>query len=317
MISPPTGFNRLVFGDRFKPVFPSRDPAVYIRLRLGATLTTDVNNGGSVRGIQAAGGRGEFSMIYGLPGKPGYQYTRPFDFFHFEFTAVPNADSVGNAIENLTVRGLLAGKNYEAGDDYRGVWGLFGGYDTCRPDLPARDHGLSLGTVGQWWLTRTLALQGAALGGAGFGAAGTVGDEDQRDYHFGAVPQVVLGLRHLRRPCDARGAGARRLRGGGLGPGGRREDLNFGDEIIGRINAGLSVRLWGPHAPGTPVLPVHAPRHPGRPARSPPEDRDPQPHLQLPGPHPVRCRGVARGRGRPALTGSVQLRAPCGARHPS
>ena len=44
VISPPTGLNRLVFGDRFKPVFPSRDPAVYVRLRLGATLTTDVNN---------------------------------------------------------------------------------------------------------------------------------------------------------------------------------------------------------------------------------------------------------------------------------
>src|SRR5687767_10292830 len=46
LISPPTGFNRLVFGDRFDAIFPSRDPAVYIRLRLGATLTTSVKNEG-------------------------------------------------------------------------------------------------------------------------------------------------------------------------------------------------------------------------------------------------------------------------------
>jgi hypothetical protein len=44
LLSPSTGFNRLVFGERFKPVFPSHDPAIFLRLRLGATLTTDVNN---------------------------------------------------------------------------------------------------------------------------------------------------------------------------------------------------------------------------------------------------------------------------------
>jgi hypothetical protein len=180
VISPPTGLNRLVFGDRFKPVFPSRDPAVYLRLRLGATLTTDVNNAvGLSEGFKRQEGSGEFSMIYGLPGKPGYQYTRPFDFFHFEFTAVPNASTVANAIENVTVRGLPGRTKYEAGDDYRGVWGLFGGYEYLSPQIfRLATTSFSLGTVAQWWLTRGLALQGAALGGAGFGAAGTVGDQD-------------------------------------------------------------------------------------------------------------------------------------------
>ena len=32
-ISPPTGFNRLVFGDRFGAVFSSHDAAYYSRLR--------------------------------------------------------------------------------------------------------------------------------------------------------------------------------------------------------------------------------------------------------------------------------------------
>ena len=77
----------------------------------------------------------DYSITYGLPGKLGYRYRRPFDYFHFEFTAVPNASSAGNAIENVSIRGLLVGASYEAGEAYRGVWGLFGGYDAARtPD---------------------------------------------------------------------------------------------------------------------------------------------------------------------------------------
>jgi hypothetical protein len=38
-ISPSTGINRLAFGERFKTVFPSRDPAYYSRLNLGFSGT--------------------------------------------------------------------------------------------------------------------------------------------------------------------------------------------------------------------------------------------------------------------------------------
>ena len=250
MISPPTGLNRLVFGDRFKPIFPSRDPAVYVRLRLGATLTTDVNNAvGLSEGFKRQEGSGEFSMIYGLPGKPGYRYTRPFDFFHFEVTAVPNADSVGNAIENFTVRGLLAGKKYEAGDDYRGVWGLFGGYEYLSPQIfRLATTSLSLGTVGQWWLTRTLALQGAALGGAGFGAAGTVGDEDQRDYRYGAIPEVILNLRLIAGDRAMLETTLRQYWVVGLGTGASEDAQPYDHELINRASVGLTVRIYGPHA---------------------------------------------------------------------
>src|SRR6185436_20781913 len=44
VISPPTAFNRLVFGERFKPIFPSRDPEIFIRLRLGGTITSNITN---------------------------------------------------------------------------------------------------------------------------------------------------------------------------------------------------------------------------------------------------------------------------------
>src|SRR5947208_263798 len=121
----------LVFGDLFKAVFPSRNPEIFIRLRLGVTLSTESANAGLSPRVHQQEGSLDYHMIYGLPGKPGYQYKRPFDFFLFEFTAVPNVSSAVNAIENFTVRGLLAGAKYELGDDFGGVWGGFGGDEDC------------------------------------------------------------------------------------------------------------------------------------------------------------------------------------------
>jgi hypothetical protein len=43
VISPSTGFNRLVFGERFAPVFPSHDPAISWRLRFGVFLNNRFN----------------------------------------------------------------------------------------------------------------------------------------------------------------------------------------------------------------------------------------------------------------------------------
>jgi len=252
VISPPTGFNRLVFGDRFKPIFPSRDPEIFVRLRLGATLTTDVNNADLPNNAKRQEGSADYSITYGLPGKPGYRHSRPFDYFHFEFTAVPNASTVGNAIENVSIRGLLVGAPYEWGDDYRGVWGLFGGYDYFSPQIfRVAGTAVSLGTVSQWWISRHVALQVTALGGVGFGAAGTVADRDERDYHYGVIPQALLGLRLIfgeRAMLEASGrqyyvAGLRSAAGD-----------TFGQEIIARGNVGLTVRIYGPHALGIQYL---------------------------------------------------------------
>ncbi len=189
VLSPGMGFNRLVFGERFKPVFPSHDPAVFIRLRIGATLTTSVTNANLSPQVREQEGSLDFYMTYGLPGKPGYNYKRPFDFFLFEFTAVPNANTAADAIENVTIRGLLLGTKYEVGDDYRGLWGLFGGYEYLAPQVfRVATTNFALGTIGQWWLTRTVALQGTALLGVGFGAAGTAGDREERDFRYGVIP---------------------------------------------------------------------------------------------------------------------------------
>lgn len=251
LISPPTGLNRLLFGERFKPIFPSRDPEVFIRLRVGATLTGHVRNAGLSNDVKRQEGSADYAITYGLPGKPGYEYTRPFDYFHFEFTAVPNADTAGNALENVAIRGLLIGQRYAWGDDYRGVWGLFGGYDYFSPQIfRVATTTTSVGTVGQWWLSPTVALQGTVLGGLGFGAAGTVADKEERDYHYGLIPQVLIGMRLIVGERAMLEAGGRQYFVAGTGADHGISTGAFGRENISRANVGVTLRIHGPHAIG-------------------------------------------------------------------
>jgi hypothetical protein len=189
IIAPPTGFNRLVFGDRFDPVYPSHRPATFMRLQVGGTLTSSSHNVSS--GVQEHGAVGDFTFSYGLPGKPGYSYTRPFDYFDFHVTSVTS-----NTLESLNTRGLLVGAAYAPGDSTRGIWGLYGTYDYISPQVfRVSTVALSLGTTWQTWLSQTVALQGTALGGTGYGAAGSIQRTEERDYHYGVSPQALLNLR--------------------------------------------------------------------------------------------------------------------------
>ncbi|ULA61858.1 MAG: hypothetical protein LZF60_380070 [Nitrospira sp.] len=189
VISPPTGFNRLVFGDRFDAVYPSHRPATFIRLAGGGTLTSSSHNVSS--NVNEHGAVGEFTLTYGLPGKQGYGYTRPFDYFDFHVSA-----ATANTLETITTRGLLAGKTYASWDTTRGIWGLFGSYDYISPQVfRVSSTALSLGTVWQSWLSDELALQGTLLGGAGYGAAGSIQRTEERDYHYGTTPQALIALR--------------------------------------------------------------------------------------------------------------------------
>jgi hypothetical protein len=189
VLSPPTGFNRLVFGNRFDAVLPSYQPATFMRLQAGGTLSGSSHNVAS--SITEHGAVGDFTLTYGLPGKPGYRYARPFDYFDFHATAV-----TANTVESVNTRGILFGKTYASGDNHRGVWGLFGSYDYISPQVfRMSSTALSLGTVWQSWLSRAIALQGTALAGAGYGAAGSIQRSQDRDYHYGFTPQALLALR--------------------------------------------------------------------------------------------------------------------------
>jgi hypothetical protein len=243
ILSPPTGINRFSFGERFKPVFPSHNPATFWRLRFGTSPKSDLNDQGVSSTIRRNEATADFIMAYGLPGKPGYSYTRPFDYFHFEFTSLGNAD---NPFDNVMIRGLLLGKDYEAGDSYRGIWGLYGGYDYISPHIfRVSSTSVSLGTTFQWWLSQAVALQGSVLGGIGYAAAGNVTQEGERDYHYGVAPQGLLALRLIlgdRAMLDLTGRAYYVTGMGGADPGGR--------ENIDRLNMGLTVRLFGRHALG-------------------------------------------------------------------
>ena len=255
-LSPSTGINRLAFGNRFKAVWVSNDPATFTRLRLGASLTEHQTDQGIGKTVKLAEATGDFSMAYGLPGKPGYSYERPFDYFHFEFTAVTL--SGGNAFENIMTRGLLYGTKYSVGDAYRGVWGLYGNYDYISPTIfRVSSTALSVGTTAQWWLSHSVALQGSALGGIGFGAAGTttpVGSpaEGIRDYHFGTIPQGLLAFRLIFGNVAMLDLTGREYYVSGVG-----SDNSHGTENILRGNASFTVRVYGRHGIGIQYVESH------------------------------------------------------------
>ena len=247
MISPSMGYNRLAFGNRFKPVFPSHDPAIFWRLRLGASLSAHLTDQGVTGTNTKNEATGDFILAYGLPGEPGYRYTRPFDYFHFEFSTLGNA---ANPFDNIMIRGLLLGKDYEVGNSYCGIWGLYGGYDYISPHIfRVSSTSASLGTTYQWWLARAIALQGSVLGGFGYAAAGNVTPVAERDYHYGVAPQGLLALRLLlgdRAMFDFTGRTYYLTGVGSDDPGGR--------EIIDRLNMGFTVRIYNHHALGITYL---------------------------------------------------------------
>jgi hypothetical protein len=240
-LSPPTGFNRLAFGDRFKGVFPSHNPATFTRVRLGASLT-DHLVGISDNNTDQKEATLDYTLAYGLPGKDGYTYDRPFDYFDFQFTAV----SGKSGFENIMTRGLLLGKKYEAGDDYRGVWGLYGSFDYISPQVfRVSSTVLSLGTTGQWWLTRAVALQGSAFGGIGYGAAGTIHPSEERDYHYGGAGHGLLAARLIFGDKAMFDMTAREYYISGFG-----STQTDGSERIFRGNASFTVSVYKRHALG-------------------------------------------------------------------
>jgi hypothetical protein len=194
VVSPPTGFNRLAFGERFDPVFSSRSAPYYSRFGLALSGTTQNEQGNSTSAhLSRDEVLADFSIDYGLPGNPDYAYRRPFDYFAFQITA-----SSVNVVENVLTRGLLVGDDYRLGPRYRGVWGLYGGYDYIAPQTyRVSSTALSLGTTAEWRLSEIVSLQGTLLGGVGYAAVGTVNATTDSEYHYGLAPQALLALRMI------------------------------------------------------------------------------------------------------------------------
>ncbi|MGM9488458.1 DUF3943 domain-containing protein [Ideonella sp. YS5] len=240
-ISPPLGLNRLLYGGRFDKAFSDNDPAYYGRLRIGAAHATQTTFEPSPS-FDTSTGQLDFAMDYGLPGKPGYSYRRPFDYFSFHALL-----SSANSVESLQSRGLLFGTDYAAGDKVRGLWGLYASYDYLAPQIfDVSSTALSVGTTAQWWMSRQFALQGTALIGLGYSAAssgrGTAATD--RNYHYGVAPQAGLSLRLTSGQSAAFDVSAQTV---ALGSIARR---NAGRDNLSRIEAALTWRIHGPHAIG-------------------------------------------------------------------
>ncbi|MEQ1766930.1 MAG: DUF3943 domain-containing protein, partial [Methylotenera sp.] len=167
-VSPSAGFNRWALEDKIDAAFTRNDANYYSRVQIGVSniLKSDAESSSTLKLNDA---QLDFSMDYGLPGQVGYSYSRPFDYFVFQATA-----SSANVFENVMTRGLLYGTDYQVGDHYRGLWGLYGRYDYISPQtFRVSSTALSLGTTGQLWLSKSVALQGSILGGLGYAAVGS------------------------------------------------------------------------------------------------------------------------------------------------
>lgn len=237
-VSPATGFNRLAFGDRFKTVWPSHDPVYYSRLQIGFGGSARNDAGTSTTQLKRSEALVDYSIDYGLPGKPGYTYKRPFDYFTFQATA-----SSANGAENLMTRGLLIGTDYEYGARYRGLWGLYGSYDYIAPQtFRVSSTALSLGTTGQLSLSDAVAIQGTAMSGIGFAAVGTTRSIVENDYHYGLAPQALVALRFIfgqRASLDLTGREYFVSRVGAAARGGH--------DNIARLDASFTVRVYQRH----------------------------------------------------------------------
>ena len=258
IVSPPTAFNRLAFGDRFTPIFPSNDPAVFTSTEVSANAfthyTSDINVNAdpsappSNQTLERARADAGFTLGYGLPGKADYTYDRPFDYFSLELGL-----DTATGVESVFSRGLLYGSDYASGKDYRGIWGLYGLYDYAAPNIfRVSSTAAALGTTGQWWLSPHMALQETALIGVGYAAGGVIHGAGiappailgggQRNYHYGVAPETLIELRLI---LANRAALDTTARGWYISKVGATEST--GSETIERIDVGLTVRVYGQH----------------------------------------------------------------------
>jgi hypothetical protein len=252
-ISPPTGMNRYLFGDRYKWM-ESRDPATFTRLRIGQNQQASISDTqGGAHGTVPQEATADFVMDYGLPGKDGYRYIRPFDYFNFQITG----DADAHPLENIMTRGMLLGTKYELGDDYRGIWGLYASYDYIAPERIFRVSSTagSVGTTAQWWLSQKTALQGTALGGVGFAGAGATLNANEGSYHYGATPQALLALRLILGERVMFESTAREYYVSALG------GTEPGSDNITRVDASATLRLWGHHALAVQYVLSHRDAH--------------------------------------------------------
>jgi hypothetical protein len=238
VISPAAFVNRSMRPGRGSDLFASNNPALYWRWQAGASTAIKTEAGPSASTTRTEGAV-DFLLDYGLPGKTGYEYRRPFDYFRFQL----RASTVGG-IETLGTRGLLFGGPYEAGRDLRGILGIYGSYDYLAPQLfRVASTALSFGTNAQWRLANALVLQGHVSGGMGYTSTGTVRGTSDREYNYGFAPEAMASLRLVMGNNLLLDTTAREFFNGRLS-----SPETGGTDRVVRADASLTYRIAGNHA---------------------------------------------------------------------
>jgi hypothetical protein len=241
--SPPAGFNRLVFGDRFDATGPEGIGASDMRVQLG--VTSDVSGG--LRPMSHAAMNTAsigVSVDYGFPGKAGYTYARPFDYFRVEATAS------SRDLEHLSTRGLLAGRRYGGANGKHGVVGVYGSYDYFAPDgFRVSSTAVSFGTTVQARTLASVTLQTTGLLGLGYTATRSIDASEGRTYHYGVAPQALASVRLVAGRRASLDVTAREYFVSDVaGFGASQRDVIF------RGDAALALRVVGQHAVGVQYL---------------------------------------------------------------
>jgi hypothetical protein len=239
LVSPALGYNRQSGrARRAAELWAGAPPATFSRLQLGASNPGSSNVGPSLA-TKRREAAADFALEYGLPGKAGYTYHKPFDYFLFR-ARVSNA----NGLESLTSRGLLFGAPYGHGAHLRGIAGIYGSYDYLSPQLfRIASTAVSVGSNAQLWLARDLALQAHASTGVGYTATGTIRASSSGQYHYGFAPQTMLGLRLIYDDSLSLDLSQSAFFSGKL----TSPDTGGSDRVL-RGDASLTYRITGPHA---------------------------------------------------------------------
>ena len=169
VISPPTGFNRLVFGDEFDAVFPSHKPATFMRLQAGGNNLIEQQERLFSGQRDWSGGRLHI-QLRGLPGKHELQLQAPASILLI-FISQRSPPMYWKA---STLGGCFWGQPMRQENPHEGYGGSMEITTTSPLKSSVSNTTLSLGTTWQTWLSKTVALQGTALAGAGYGAAGKI-----------------------------------------------------------------------------------------------------------------------------------------------
>ena len=184
------GVNRRILGKHFANHLPDSLPAFFWQLNFGGALgalSHDVATPANLRQDAVL----DFGIAYGLPGRVGYTYTRPFDYFDFEASVLPSQFS--DFIQNIMVRGLLAGEKTKDSDNSRGIWGLYATFDYISPiQFRVSSTALSLGTTREHRFGPDLL---AAIDGAGRCRIRRGGEHDDHSEHADCSCDQRLSLR--------------------------------------------------------------------------------------------------------------------------